>query len=279
MILRIVRWSISLGILSFLVLGCGSSNILVDFGTVTDESLLFQAKQNMNDGLWSDALDNFDQMSVDFLTRRDVIYVHANAYAGRCGLNFMEFVESLGNIGSNTLFGFLMQTYTSATLTIADDCAQAEALIKSISDDPALRTANENVFMAFLGFTKIGAFLGAIADTDNDGSPDGGFDSCAGGSISDDQVKEVGTGLANALTSLSASGSSIGGDQVTDIDSMCTAINSNLGASYNFCEATNKDDVTADMIKGIRSIIGEGQALGIGSCAAVPNNLPNCACP
>lgn len=261
-------------------LGCGSANILVDFGSETDQSLLFDAKQKMNKGNWSGAIENFNKMSTEYLDRRDVKFFQANAYAGRCGLDFLSFIENLTNIGATRLLLFLMQSHTGSTLGNGDDCVTAEALVKSISGNVAERTTDENTFMAFMSFTKMGVFLSALADTNGDNSPDGGFDACSVGSMTDDQVKDIGTGLANALTSLSGPGVSLGGDQVTDLTSICADIVANLGPSFDFCGSTNKADITPDMVRGIRTLVGEGQALGIGSCTAgPPNDLANCACP
>jgi hypothetical protein len=87
----------------------------------------------------------------------------------------------------------------------------------------------------------------------------------------------VGTGLGNALTSLTAiSGeSTIGSDQTDTFTDGCADLAA-LNPALDFCSVTDSSSFTADQVKGIRSIVQANEWVGIGSCN---NTLDNCLCP
>ena len=275
---RILPSTIFIAVTLFSLLGCGQ-NILESFSKVSDESLLVDARIHMDKYEWDLAIAKFTDMSAEFLATREIKFLHASAYAGKCGLDFMDFIEKLTSIGTEKLYAFLMGSFLGVTSAIESDaCIQAEVLIKSISSSASDRTVNENTFMAFIGFTKIGVILSRYADTDDDGSADAGFNSCSTVSIPDSDVKQIATGLAIALTSLAAPGVSLGEGQVTDLNSICGEL-TGLGPTYDFCSDTETTSITGDKLKAARTIIGEGQVVGIGSCAASPDSVSNCTCP
>ena len=90
-------------------------------------------------------------------------------------------------------------------------CTLAESKMNEISPNAALRSADDNLFMMFLGMAKIGTYLKFEADTDGDGLIDRlptNFDACLGNgsavpvahSFSDPEIKEIVTGLGQILT-------------------------------------------------------------------------------
>ena len=266
----------------FIVTGC-SVNILNEFGdATTDKALLFDAQMLIDDGDWTGAINKFADMSTDFRASRDVRVLEASAYAGRCGLDFLEMIDLLANLGATKLFLQLMTDYPGSDAQDISDCVQAETLLKTIDPDATDRTTDENFLMTFVEFAKIGAILSTYADAN---LPYGttewvSGDACLVGKLSDANANEVGVAIANAIASLTeiAATSTVGGTQLTDFTTFCTAISTTpgLGASYNFCTALNTTDMTANMRTAVRSIIQENQYVGIGSCN---NTLANCVCP
>ena len=254
-----------------------SVNILEEFSDKdTDEAIFFTAKQKINDSDYAGAISEFEKLSSTFLARRDVQIIYASAYAGRCGLNLVDLVGSLADLGSTLLLRFLMGEYSGASATNISDCQTAIQLIEdNISDDASDRTTDENVFLAFLSFATMGVILSTDADTNDDGNADGGFNGCSSASISDSNAQWVGYSIVLVSNSLGALSTSVGGDQLTAIQSFCTAL-AGLGATYNFCTATSPSGITGDALKGVRSLIQENQYMGIGSCN---NTLVNCVCP
>lgn len=261
----------------FALVGC--NNLFTSLGDpTTDEAILFDAQRNIDKSNWDAALLDFPKLSAAAQSQRSVLALHASAYAGRCGLSYVGLISSLGNMGSNKLLSFLMQTFSSATVSKIADCIQAEALLNTITSDPALRTLDENLFLIFLSFAKIGTILQVDADPTG-ATPAPAFDACSTGSLSDAHAAQVASGIANAIVTLTAIGASttIGSGQATTISALCAALGSLPApySSYNFCAATDPNAVTPEQLKGVRSIIQENQYIGIGSCN---NTLASCLC-
>lgn len=274
-----------LGALMFVLLttslSCGDLNILSEFAKEdTNQALLQAAKIHINKGEYGDAIAEFASMTSDYLAKREVKVVYASAYAGRCGLDLLALAESMAGTLPSLLFKFLMSQYQNVTTANRDDCLQAETIIKSISTTATERTVDENLLMIFLSFAKIGVTISAHADNDDfDGNPDVGWNACTNdaSNFPEASVREVGTGLGNALTSLTAiSGqSTIGSDQTDTFTDGCADLAA-LNPALDFCSVTDSSAFTADQVKGIRSIVQANEWVGIGSCN---NTLDNCLCP
>lgn len=265
---------------SVVLINCGQHNFLEEFGKKdTNEALFYEAKLSIDAGNYSDAISAFESMTSDYKSQRDIAIWHASAYAGRCGLDYLALLKSLDDIGTDTLFTFLMKSYSGGTSTNIDDCESAEAIIKGIGD-AAARTTDENMLMIFLSFAKVGQILSVHGDTDNNDTADSTFNACDATDISDDQVTGVGTGVANMMTSLSAiSGdSTVGSDQLTSAEGACSDMETEMGGVYAFCNNTNKSDFdTAEEIKGVRTLIKEDSAIGLG--ADCNGDVSACKCP
>ncbi len=259
--------------LLFVNLSC-SVNVLETFADKnTNEAYFIDAKKLINSGSYTEALAKINLMSGDYRALRKVLLLEADAYGGLCGINFLSFVEALGGMTGN-LMTFLMQTYGTGTLAMADACEDAEDILESIGDATA-RTSDENVRMMVIGFTKIGNILGHYADTNDDDTADPTFDSCAAGDIPDTYIRQVGTGVTLALESLTAlSGSvNLGGGALTSISSVCGL----LVAPYDFCAVTDPTAFDADEIKGIRTLLKEDDVIGLGADCTGP--VGSCNCP
>ncbi len=250
-------------------------NILREFSKLdSDEALLFDARKALSSGNYEMALEKFALLSPAFAARRDVVAIRASAYAGRCGLDFLGLVVALGDMGSQRLFPFFMSTYVGAEIEDMEACLEAEDLLNSLGAVPEDRMVDENLLMVFMSFVKMGRVLSFFADTNDDGQMDPGFDACNIADFPDQAVAEVATGLANVLTSLAAAGTDIAGSQLTLITSICDQIDA-INPNYNFCAITNRDNLTADHIRGVRTLVNEDQAIGLGSCTG---DIVTCLC-
>ena len=263
-------------------IGC-STNILESFAdTQSDEALLFRAKTKINSGDYDTALTYFTSMSAEFLTRRDVIAVRASAYAGKCGLNFLSLVNGLSNMGSTRLFVLLMQQYTGGTTTTRDACITAETLMQTISTSYASRTSDENLFLSLIDLTKMGNVFARLADANSDDALDAGFDACDGTDLPDADVREIGTAINLMRTSLSGVSGTTFGSFASSVNSICASWPGGMLASYNFCVDGSNNAIftgstfTANQLKGIRSLVNENSAVGLGSCTG---DITACACP
>ncbi len=125
--------------------------------------------------------------------------------------------------------------------------------------------------MGLSSVTKVGTILSRYVDGDSDGVADAGFDHCDLLAFPDDAIREIGTGIANAILSISDVGASISSDALTDIMATCA-----LDPSLNtFCTTTDKTLYTVNEVRALRAILGSTDQ-GIGACAGSFNA---CICP
>lgn len=252
------------------VIGCGENILEAVSNRSTDAAYLERARIRLDAGDFAGAISAISAMSGPAQAEREAKNLLASAYAGRCGMTFFKLTETLSDMTDN-LFLELMRGYPGATAIEVADCVAAETILNSFGG-VSERTASENLLMVLISFAKIGTILSKDADGDADGAVDGTFDHCT--TSTDDDVKQIVTGLGNLLVSLPAAGSSLGGSSANDIATLCGS----LPAQQNFCQVQKIDDVTADHILAMRGLVGTQDPPGLGSCA---KDLINCVadCP
>lgn len=255
----------------FLLAGC-SDNILDETAkTDTPAAIYYQAQLKMNDGDYNTAITLLQSLGPTYLSRRDVALVYASAYSGRCGLNFVNLVNQLDNVGAaSTIFVYFMQLFPEGTDLKISDCVFSETTVTALGDHTQ-RTEDENILMGLSSITKVGTILSRYADSDNDGAADAAFDHCDLVDFPDDAVREIGTGIANAILSISAVSGSISSDALADILATC-ALDPNLNS---FCTTTDKTSYTALEVRALRAILGSTDQ-GVGAC---PGSFAACICP
>jgi hypothetical protein len=261
-----------------------SVNILENFADkTTNDALYVDAQLLMSKRDYNGALAKIADMTGDYPAKREVLMLKASAYGGLCGLDFLDFVKKLGNMGSTRLFPLLLGAFRAGTTTDSiDNCKLAQATIETIGVTAA-RTGDENMLMVLVLFSKIGNILSYYADTDQDGVVTAAYDVCpagggtrtAGGAIDDSDLRELGTGITLAIQNLDALSSTVdlGSGSISDIKSVC----SQLPGAYNFCSITDPADFTPDQVKGIRSLLKEDQTVGLG--ANCSGDVTVCFCP
>lgn len=241
----------------------------------TDAALLFEARKLMNTSDWTGAITSIQAMSATGRAQRETKAALASAYAGRCGLNLVNFADDVANAGSTNFFNVFLSTFQSAGSTHVADCQLSESTILSISTTASDRTADENVFLAFAEFAKIGAILATYADTDDNGTADVGFNSCNTAHLPDAMLREIGTGLTIAVASLTASGGSVAASLSSSISSACSTL-AGVNPAYDFCSITSTSSFSANQVKAIGGLVKSTDNPGVGTCAG---NLAACVCP
>lgn len=253
-----------------------SVNILEEFGdTETDFAKYIEAQKLVSKTSYVEAINVIGTISDEYQARADVKTLLASAYAGRCGLDFLNFVvNEISNIGSTRLYPFLMSNRASLGVTADNQsfCSTAISLLQEIGATGAVRSDDQNIFMAAVSFIQIGVILSKTADTDNDGTLDGTFDACSSGNISDTDIDAYGAALMIALESVQAvSNPAFGGDQVTVIANLCTLI-----GDPDICSKTD-GSFDATERNALRSLIKEDNAIGLG--AMCTGDIATCNCP
>lgn len=278
------QMSVSVKVLAVLVwaLPSCSVNILETFADpTTNEALLYDAKMLINEGDYSTALTKFAGMSSDFLALRDVRVLHASAYAGVCGLDFLNMLDGLSNMGTDKVFFFLMKAFTGGTTAKRDACISAEGELQAIAKYATSRTADENLLMAMIGLTKIGVILSMNADLDNNDVVDPAFDPCASGAggISATDAQHVATGLNIVLDSLQNIGSStVGSSALTSASNACSQLPMGVLCGTPARVVLGDLALPADE-KAARTLIYEGTYLGLDALACGGGDPSTCNCP
>lgn len=259
--------------------GCGGSNLFKSFAsTDSDESLYRTTLDAINDGNYQDAIDACALMSTDFAASDKGLYVCASAYAGLCGYSLFTVVNQLSSFsGSPLLFEYFMEQNNGATAAKVTACGQALTKIRAIGT-AANRTDDHNYLAILSGLTNMGVILNLYADasTNDDGTPDVGWDACDSATdFLDADAVQFGKALWEIYRSVEATASTLTDPIKTALDTVSTGIDA-IDPTYNFLKAAaDPAAFTANQKKGIRTLIKEGMALGLGYCA----NFAVCMCP
>ena len=247
----------------------GGCNVFNDMSNKKSDDAIIDDINNLIDGgFWNDAVLKLSLISAAGLQRRDVKILEASAYAGRGGLDTINLITALNNNssgGAKTLFQMLASTFKGATTSSFNDEVRAQNFIFSISNIATNRTVDENIFMVFIEFAKLGTLLAAVADTNGDGIIDPLFDNSNLAMLTNAQAAEVVVGISVILTSLNAAGSTIGSQSLGGATAACTAISA---VDPTFCSTVDPSAVTGIQLQFARTLVGENAA-GIGLNAAV----------
>lgn len=264
------------------------SNPFTPFSNSSTDSAIYEdAIKASNASQWDTAIQKFESLTASFLDRREVRFNYAKALAGRCGYDFINFIDAVSNAdfsGPSTVFSLLLAMWGNRQVT-PYFCSASEAQVKIIWSDLASiddRTISEKFFMAFLSLAKMGMYLRVKADvTQNnglgDGTVDGGVSACTPANpetellrFSDAEIREVITGLALFILNLTAIGSA-----VSNLDDLSGALDQICGPPVNatFCTKVNADDVLDSEVELFRQFLESADVGLTTNC-----NMPLC-CP
>lgn len=223
----------------------------------TDAAILYAARMHLSAGEWTEALSEFARLSSETLATTEVVIDRASAYSGRCGLDFLNLADMIGNIGSDSLMQLLMENFPASDASNLADCRLAEDLLKTVADSNGVVENEKGRFlMAFNSLAKIGVILSHRGDSNDDGTVNAGWDPCDNGTGTTDlpnaDLNEIATGIVLFYKNLL--GFEFGSDLTSAIDSLCTAIDS---TAADFCDQENTTGITADHRVMIRSIVVE----------------------
>jgi hypothetical protein len=227
---------------SVLVIATGCSNIFkAASNQTTDEAKLEEIRKLTNSKNWDDALTQLQSLSTEEKAKTSTIEIWASVYAGRCGLDFAQYLSDLtdADLSTSTMFKYFMNAFTGVTVH-PSDCDLAQAKMEEISTVSANRTTSQNLFMAILGMVKIGVYLRSIADVNGTGNlgndaadtpADGGtYDSCDTTKLTKVNVQKIMTGLGLVTSNATALGAVLGSGSISDaLDGINTVCNGSCG--------------------------------------------------
>jgi hypothetical protein len=245
----------------------------------TDDAILYEARKALGSGDWDGAIAEFALLSPATLAETEVVIDRASAYSGRCGLDFLGLAQIILNIDLNTtpIMKVLSDNYHVTTATNTADCVIAENLLKTVADaNGVVSTERGQFLMAFNSLVKIGTILNFYSDTDDNDTPDPGWNACSGTGLvdlPDADAAEIATGIVLFYNNLQ--NSTFGTVLTGPIGTLCTAIQASI---YDFCDQIDTAGITVDHRKLIRSMVTEtddkiGLQVKLGGTAA---NAPTC---
>ncbi len=216
---------------------------------------MVEARKKLDTYDWTGAIEEIGAMSSRYRTRRDVKYLLASAYVGRCGLIFFDVAERIQNPGTSNLFEILVDLFPGATAAQVTDCQTAELTMTTIATDATGRTDDENILAAFIGLAKAAVYVSRNLDLNANGDGvDDAVDPC--GAISDGDAAEIAVGLVTAINSLQQVGGTIGSTLTANVTAMCDAIEL-IDPTYNICNVTDTSSVTMEFRQLTRGMIRE----------------------
>lgn len=262
------RWSI-IALITFSFFNTSCLNLYSELADKNSDGALFQEAMDFSNAKDFDSAINIveNQMSSGYQAKRNVQVFLASAYAGRCGLGYLQMAAAQLNAtaGTSPMEVTLDQLKNS---TSEADCKTAEGIMRTQSpagDGIMSDNANDAFLMAMIALAKIGAILERVGDTgagnpNNDGVIDAGFDACSVVTLPDADAREIATGLTLVNTNISASGTSFAG-KMGALAGVCTAIGGTT------CTNTNPATFTANEVKAMRGVVNY-QTFGVGSDVA-----------
>lgn len=252
-----------LTILALLTNSCGPNMLSGLASQTSDEYYLEEATKANNSQNYDYALDVLlNKLSAGAQARASTKELLASAYAGKCGFNFVEYVDALAD-SSGSPFNVVMQPFVGKAAEPAY-CLQALQTIDTIGT-PAQRTTNQNTFSAITGLVLMGTSMRAYADA-VDATPtagdygDGVMDAnnmvCQAGQISDDEMNDIIVGYGYFVTNFAYIGAMLGNASsgLTDSVQMCD----DLGADCTVTDKTAVSGGTRDVIRRLLNTTNYG---------------------
>jgi hypothetical protein len=257
--------------------GSCAKNVLTNLGSKSsDEALMNDAQVAVNNQNYDLAIDLIaNQMSAEGQQKTSAKELLAAAYAGKCGLNFLSFVDSISKAASGVSAYKLVSTPFVTVVVDPPSCLNALNTMQSIAPVGS-RTTSENAFTAITGMSLMGTATRAYTDkvpTNGDGAEDSNNIACT---LTDAQMDNVILGFGFMVENFSyLSSSQLGSSStaLTDIITMCATLG---GAA---CNITKASDITAGLRTAMRKLMstveyGVGKVVVTGNPGALAGACP-----
>lgn len=255
-----------------------SQNIFTDASSskTSDESLIKQARMAIDKQDYQTAIEILTlQLSTSGQATEEAKQVLAYGYAGKCGFNFLNYMNSLSTATSGSAFTILKTPFVG-TVVEPNSCLSALTQINSIAPS-AQRTNDQNVFAAFVGMALMGSATRLYTDespSTGDGTIDSATIAC---DLTDAQVDLIILGfgfMSENFTYLSAA--QLGSSSQSTLNTFMSTCNTVSGGA---CAFTDPALITAPLRIAIKNLLNTTE-YGVGSVVTAGNPiLIGLACP
>lgn len=242
------------------------------------------SNQTSNDAYVNDAIKALDakdydtaisilttKLAADYQSNNEIRRLTAEAYAGKCGLDTLDYFTGLGD-GVSALFKIFFQPLVGVAVA-PNYCKLATAKMVEIGN-AATRTASDNTFLTVVNMARIGANIQSVLDTSPAGG-DGTMDATACG-MTDAQIDEIILGLGYVVENITYVSASLVGDSATSALGGLTSICQAAGVT---CTVTDPTLIDANLRNTFRDLLNTSD-YGVGSVATGGNIVAiGLACP
>ena len=252
----------------FLQTSCTENLFSTTADKTSDDALLYSAQRYLDEADWDGAISAISALDTEARATRTAREIIISAYAGKCGFDFITFVQALADM-SGRFFPFLLQAFPDAGTEEYNACIAAETELKALQSTETLGQVDHLKFV-FVSMAKMGSLLNyKMATAAN--VYDSAKDPCNTAHISNDEVNQVVTGLALIVTNIADA--ALDDFDASDITDVCaTLVTAGL---TNICAMVNTSAVTSSARCAMRSILNESSSLGLGKCTG---DIATCVC-
>lgn len=260
-------------VLSFALPSC-NMNVYKDASNKKSEAALIEESiKQLDKKEYDKAIEILTtQLSTDKQAEPKVIRLTAEAYAGKCGLDAVEYLNNIQNNTSSAFFALFYQPTLGISVQPAE-CATATNKRIQIGELNS-RSQSDNIFLTILSMFRIGANIQAAVDT-SPANGDGVLDSSVC-TMTDSQVNQVILSFGFLIENFAAVSSGlVGSGTLASINEIVTTINTVCTPLGLQCIVTNENDITdnhrnlfRDLLNtteyGVGSVVTNGNAIAIG---------------
>ena len=255
---------LSRAFLILMILSVGSScgqNPLKELAskTDTDAAKYSDILKLLNDQKFDDVIEYIDEQSSEFQALEQTIEYKGQAQLGKCGFTFATFIDGMSNSAATQFMQKFAFAFQGRTIDPAS-CFAAQQTFENLSDS----ATNKNLSLLFVGMAKMGTYARQSLDTNDDGVVDA--DACQAGALSDDNAKQVITGLGLIIMNFAGLlGDLAGADISQSVNDFKTSCEAEVGAGL--CSITDPTDpgLNGAAVTAFRLLL-DSNTFGFGDC-------------
>ncbi len=246
---------------------CAQNNLFSEMtNKSTDQALLFDAQTAINYQQYDNAINiltvKLSLSAQQSIAARELL---ASGYAGKCGLNFLDYTNRLASTPLGSAFKIMSAPFVGVAVNPGACLSSLQTL--DLIGPKTQRTVNQNAFAAVVGMVLLGSATRLYTDdapvVGGDGTQDAAGISCG---LSNAQIDNIILGYAymaqnfDALTTSQIGNSS--STSISDSINICTAIASTACTNTDPAQITT---VMRDTMKDLLNTVQYGIGIADGS--------------
>jgi len=223
----------------------------------SDDALLYNAEMAVNAQAYDSAISIITQKVSGAGQQKNLAReILASAYAGKCGLNFIDYTQALAAATTGSAFVRLATPFVGKVVSPASCLTSLQTL--DLIGSKAQRTLNQNAFAAIVGMVLMGSATRLYTDDaplNGDGGQDVANISC---SLTEEQMNHIVLGYAYMAQNFSALTGQIGASSSTSVSDSIAACTGIAGAACSNTDPAQITPLVRDTMKDLMNTIQYG---------------------